>query len=88
MASKLLFWRVQSDEDGGFDELVVKSRRQKGGVLIHAEMMNSKAIYVDVAGVRIWAHVDRQGHARATMIENESGCRVSGPHKSNEPEPK
>lgn len=74
MAKKNLRWRVQSTSDGGFDELVVASDKAKrGGCLIHAEMMNAREIFVSVGELRIWAHIDKKGVARVTMIENDTG---------------
>lgn len=69
---KRLRWRVQSGSDGGFDELVVTSD-EKGGCLVHAEMMSKRSIFVSVGELRVWAHVDTKGVAHVTMIENDSG---------------
>ena len=69
--AKPLAWRVQSSDSGGFDELVVGVRGGPG-VLIHAEMMSDRAIFVDVAGLRVWAYVDKKGRARVTGIENDT----------------
>lgn len=69
--AKPLRWRVQSNNDGGFDELAVSSGK-KAGCLVHAEMMNDRSIFVSVGDLRVWAYVDKRGKAVVTMIENES----------------
>ncbi len=66
---KQLRWRVQSNNDGGFDELVVTNDKEHG-CLIHAEMMNDRAIYVSVGDLCIWAHVDKEGRVRVTHTED------------------
>jgi hypothetical protein len=69
-------WRVQSDERGCFDEIVVVTGRErraglrKSGLMLHAEMMNDRSIFVDVAGVAIWVHTGPDGVARITMSED------------------
>jgi hypothetical protein len=68
--AKPLRWRVQSKDDGGFDELVVSAG--KGDALVHAEMMSDREIFVSVGELRVWAYVDKRGKAVVTMIENES----------------
>jgi hypothetical protein len=65
---KQLRWRVQSNHEGGFDELVV-SANVKGDALIHAEMMNDRDIFVSVGEVNIWACVDARGRVRVTSVE-------------------
>lgn len=62
-------WRVQSDDRGRFDELVVAMGKLKTTV-IHAEMMDTRSMFVDVAGVSIWVHVGRDGVARITEVED------------------
>jgi hypothetical protein len=62
-------WRVQSDDRGDFDEIVVS----KGGALmLHAEMLDrpGRSLFVDVAGVCMWVHVGRDGKARVTWEED------------------
>lgn len=72
-------WRVQSDEQGRFDEIVVKigrapkpGSREKGGngLILHAEMMNNRSCFVDVAGLCFWVTVGRDGVARITNQED------------------
>lgn len=62
-----LRWRVQSDDDGGFDELVVSSN--KGNALVHAEMMTKTAIFVSVGTVNLWAYVNKDGKVIVTSME-------------------
>ena len=71
------FWRVQSDDRGDFDEIVVrkgkaggKGRRGMDGLILHAEMMNDRSCFVDVAGLCLWVHVGRDGIARITHQED------------------
>lgn len=66
--AKPLSWRVQSNDEGGFDELVVRGRA-RGECLIHAEMMNDRAIFVSVGDYMIWAHVNKQGKVVVTHKE-------------------
>ncbi|HXG69966.1 MAG TPA: hypothetical protein VNJ04_05055 [Gemmatimonadaceae bacterium] len=68
--AKALPWRVQSGQDGGFDELVV-GMGMRPNCLIHAEMMDERSIFVTVAGLRIWAHVGRNGKAVVTHTEQD-----------------
>jgi hypothetical protein len=70
-----LAWRVQSADDGGFDEIVVRALSGKE-CLLHAEMMNERDIFVDVAGIAINAYVDKDGQARVVYIEDrrEAEC--------------
>lgn len=65
--AKTLRWRFQTDDEGGFDELVVG---RGPGMLIHAEMMDERSIFVDVAGLCVWAYVGKDGVARVTHTEN------------------
>ncbi len=67
--AKPLSWRMQTGVDGGFDELVVSARARKSPCLIHAEMMDDRAIFVSVGHIAIWAHVGRDGVARVTHME-------------------
>ncbi len=71
MSKKDLPWRFQTNDDTGFDELVVG----KGSFpcLLHAEMMNRRSIFVTVANLSIWAYVDKHGKAHVTDIEDNSG---------------
>ena len=59
-------WRVQSSDDGEFDELAVTYGNE---CLIHAEMMDSKSIYVSVGPISIWAYVDKDGVVRISDTE-------------------
>jgi len=69
-------WRVQSDERGRFDEIVVvtgkmpKAGAHASGLILHAEMMNDRSCFVDVAGLCLWVHVGRDGIARITSQED------------------
>jgi hypothetical protein len=65
---KQLPWRVQSNDDGGFDEIVVGSGK---GMILHAEMMNDRSCFIDLAGLRIWVTVGRDGVARVTETEQD-----------------
>lgn len=71
MAKRKQRWRVQSNDDGGFDELVVHYGG-KHGCLIHAEMMNDREIFVSVGDLAIWAHVDKAGRVVVTGTEDQS----------------
>ena len=65
------FWRVQSDDRGLFDEIVVrKGKGAHGGLILHAEMMNDRSCFIDVAGLCLWVHVGRDGVARITHQED------------------
>lgn len=85
-------WRVQSDDRGHFDEIVVHIGRRaeprkrfvdgevvanpkfrppsNGGLVLRAEMMNDRDCFVDVAGICLWVHVDRDGNARISNAED------------------
>lgn len=78
MTRPRLKWRVQSDL-GGFDEIVLTTSRP-GGCLLHAEMMDRRAIFVSIGELRVWAHVDDEGRAVVTMIENDTD--VGAPAKA------
>ena len=73
------FWRVQSDDRGLFDEIVVRKGRAPrkgngkgahGGLILHAEMMDDRSCFIDVAGLCLWVHVGRDGVARITHQED------------------
>lgn len=72
-------WRVQSDDEGGFDELVVGGRVKGNTCLIHAEMMNRRSIFVSVGGLNVWAHINKDGQAVVTLIENNTGVKPWAP---------
>lgn len=70
-------WRVQSDEAGRFDEIVVvvgkeTAPRSTGanGLVLHAEMMNRRECFIDIAGVCFWVSVDKDGVARITGVDD------------------
>lgn len=63
-----LKWRVQSDDEGGFDEIAVTS---KAGCLIHAEMMDERSIFVSIGSHRVWAYVNKQGVVKVTGTEDD-----------------
>ena len=73
-------WRVQSDDRGDFDEIVVSIGRSPklgttvGGLVLHAEMTDARSCFVDVAGFCLWVHVGRDGVARITMSEDRRPC--------------
>ena len=75
-------WRVQSDDRGRFDEIVVvtgkspKPGQPESGFILHAEMMDNRSCFVDVAGVCLWVHVGTDGVARITMSEDRRPCAV------------
>ncbi len=84
---KALPWRVQSDDEGGFDELVVGGRVKGNTCLIHAEMMNRRSIFVSVGELRVWAHIDKNGQAVVTLIENDTGVKPWEPPLRSEAKP-
>lgn len=59
-------WRVQSNDEGGFDELVVGGRGVGVDALIHAEMMSDRSIFVSIGPLCIWAHVTKSGRVKVT----------------------
>lgn len=73
MARKALPWRMQTDGQSGFDELVVGI----GGrpCLIHAEMMNERSIFVTVGDLAIWATADKHGNTKVTNTERRKPPR-------------
>jgi hypothetical protein len=84
------YWRVQSGDDGTFDEVVVRLGRKsipakkvvrgkvvrnpkadsRSGLILHAEMMDARSCFIDVAGLAFWVHVERDGVARITYAED------------------
>lgn len=54
---KPLRWRVQSDDSGGFDEIVVTSH--KGPAVLHAEALSERSWFISVAGFAIWVHLEK-----------------------------
>ena len=68
-------FRFQTDDRGRFDEVSVVIGKDpkpgmRGGLVLHAEMCDSRSGYVDVCGVQIWFAVGRDGIARITMSED------------------
>jgi len=69
-------WRVKSDERGHFDEVVVIVGRKtapgqaRDGLILHAEMMDERSCFLDVAGLCLWVHVGRDGVAEITWVED------------------
>jgi len=77
-------WRVQSNEDGTFDEIVVSLGPQarpnrnrhgaaltpSGGFMLHAEMCDERSCFIDVAGFCLWVFKDDKGIVRITMAED------------------
>ena len=69
--------RFQTDDRGRFDELVVvigrsakPGSRSRNGLVLHAEMMDDRSCFVDVAGVCLWVYVDVDGVARISCSED------------------
>ena len=63
--------RVRLNDDGSFDELVVST--PKGDALIHAEMMDRRAIFVSIGPMSIWAWVNEEGVVEITGTETCEG---------------
>ena len=63
-------WRVQSGDDGAFDEVVVSIGGSTAGLVLHAEMMDDRDCFIDVAGLCLWVHVVDDGVARITHQED------------------
>lgn len=61
-----LSWRINSP-GGNFDEIVVGSG---AGMILHAEMMDSRTCFIDVAGLCLWVHVDKKGRAIITSSDD------------------
>lgn len=80
-------WRVKSDERGRFDEIVVvvgnetAKGRPESGLVLHAEMMNDRSCFLDVAGLCLWVHVGRDGVARISMVEDRRLCQPLSQHQ-------
>ena len=68
---KTLAWRLNKDDDGGFDEIVVGMGLAGHQALLHAEMMNTRDIFVSIGSLRIWAHVNRKGEVVVTGTETD-----------------
>ncbi len=81
-ARKRARWRVQSNDAGDFDELVVHYGG-KEGCLIHAEMMTDRSIFVSIGPLSVWAYVDAKGVAHVSGTENRASA-APAPGKENE----
>ena len=60
-------WRVQSDERGHFDEIVVGTGRS---YWLHAEIMDDRSAFIDVAGLCFYVYQDANGLARISYCED------------------
>ena len=69
---KTLAWRLNKDDDGGFDEIVVGMGLAGHQALLHAEMMNARDIFVSIGPMRIWATVRRDGTVEVTNTEQDA----------------
>jgi hypothetical protein len=47
-----------------------KNHKPGNGLMLHAEMMNDRSMFVDVAGFCLWVCVDNKGIARITANED------------------
>jgi hypothetical protein len=70
-------WRVQSTDNGDFDEIVVVvgrepkvGTRNRNGLVLHAEMLDDRSCFLDVAGFCLWVHTGKDGVARIAMVED------------------
>lgn len=66
MTRKPISWRVQSDPQGAFDEIVVGTG---AGLIVHAEMLDKRTCFIDVAGLLLWVWIDDDGVAQITDCE-------------------
>jgi len=75
------YMRFQTSDEGCFDELVVGCgpRPRRDGHMLHAEMLDSRSMFVDVAGVCLWVWIDSKGVARITMSEDRREVPVKCP---------
>ena len=75
-------WRVQSDDEGRFDEIVVVIGKDTApgdsanGLVLHAEMMDDRCCFVDVAGLCLWVQIGDDGISRITHAENRRPDRA------------
>lgn len=46
--------------------------KSRPGLILHAEMMDSRSCFVDIAGRCFWVHVGRDGVAKITMEEDRT----------------
>ncbi len=85
MGKKFLPWRIQSNPDTGFDELVVGI----GGnpCLIHAEMMDERSIFVTVGDLAIWATADKHGRTKVTHTERRKTSKKKPAPRQGEGKP-
>lgn len=66
-----LKWRLNSDPLTGFDEVVVHSTRPDE-VLLHAEMMDRRSIFVSIGDLCVWAGVNPRGNVEISGIERRT----------------
>lgn len=59
--------RINLNDDGSFDELVVHA--VKGDALVHVEMMDRRAVFVSIGSMRLWAFVNDDGVVEITVTE-------------------
>lgn len=77
MAKRKLWWRMQTDDQGAFDELVIGDQRRmhprsvgpSDGCAVHVEMTDERSGYVSVCDRMLWFTVDQNGKARITNEE-------------------
>ncbi len=64
--------RVQSDTKGRFDEIAVHigTGSDDTSLLLHAEMLNARTCFVDVAGLTFIAGLDEDGVVRIASTED------------------
>jgi len=76
-------FRVQSDDNGDFDEIVVvhgkppKAGCRESGLVVHVEAMGRRSYFCDIAGLCAWVFVDESGVARITMTEDRRPCALA-----------
>lgn len=66
--AKPLRYRINADPVAGFDEVVVHSTRPDE-ILLHAEMMSPRSIWVSVGDLCIWAFVNDEGRVEISDME-------------------
>ena len=78
-------WRVQDSGRGDFDEIVVVVGKEprprddgRNGLILHAEMLDARSCFVDVAGLCLWVHVGRDGVARIRWTEDRRPDELRG----------
>jgi hypothetical protein len=68
-------FRMQTDDRGRFDEIAVvvgqePKPKERGGLILHAEMMGSRSAFIDVCGIGLWCCVGSDGVARIAHAED------------------